>query len=52
MVISFWESRSEIVLRRVLGATRGHIRVQVLSEAILHALLGGTLGVCLGEPTL
>jgi putative ABC transport system permease protein len=48
MIISVLERRSEIGLRRALGATKGHIRVQFLSEAILLALLGGTLGVGLG----
>jgi putative ABC transport system permease protein len=38
----------EIGLRRALGATKGHIRTQFLSEAILLALLGGALGVTLG----
>jgi len=44
MVISVLERRSEIGLRRALGATKGHIRVQFLSEAILLALLGGVVG--------
>jgi putative ABC transport system permease protein len=48
MVISVLERRSEIGLRRALGATRGHIRVQFLSEAILLALAGGAAGVALG----
>jgi putative ABC transport system permease protein len=48
MVISVLERRSEIGLRRALGATRGHIRVQFLSEAILLALLGGAAGVGIG----
>jgi len=48
MVISVLERRSEIGLRRALGATRGHIRVQFLAEAILLSLLGGTVGVGLG----
>jgi putative ABC transport system permease protein len=48
MVISVLERRSEIGLRRALGATRTHIRVQFLSEAVLLALLGGTVGVALG----
>jgi putative ABC transport system permease protein len=48
MVISVLERRSEIGLRRALGATRGHIRVQFLSEAILLALVGGGAGVALG----
>ena len=48
MVISVLERRSEIGLRRALGATKGHIRIQFLSEAILLALLGGAAGVAAG----
>jgi len=48
MVISVLERRSEIGLRRALGATRGQIRTQFLSEAILLALGGGAVGVGLG----
>jgi putative ABC transport system permease protein len=48
MVISVLERRSEIGLRRALGATKGHIRVQFLSEAIMLALLGGAAGVAAG----
>jgi putative ABC transport system permease protein len=48
MVISVLERRSEIGLRRALGATRNHIRVQFLSEAILLALAGGAVGVVVG----
>jgi putative ABC transport system permease protein len=48
MVISVLERRQEIGLRRALGATRGQIRIQFLSEAILLALLGGTAGVIIG----
>ena len=42
------ERRKEIGLRRALGATRGQIRTQFLSEAILLALIGGTAGVLAG----
>src|SRR5207248_11020560 len=45
MVISVLERRSEIGLRRALGATKGHIRVQFLAEAILLSLTGGAAGV-------
>jgi putative ABC transport system permease protein len=48
MLIGVLERRSEIGLRRALGATRGHIRIQFLSEAILLALLGGVVGVVAG----
>jgi len=48
MVISVLERRSEIGLRRSLGATKGHIRTQFLVEAILLALLGGVVGVSAG----
>jgi putative ABC transport system permease protein len=48
MVISVLERRSEIGLRRALGATKGHVRVQFLSEAVLLALVGGAVGVGLG----
>jgi putative ABC transport system permease protein len=48
MVISVLERRSEIGLRRAPGATKGHIRVQFLAEAILLALAGGAAGILLG----
>jgi putative ABC transport system permease protein len=49
MVISVLERRQEIGLRRALGATRGQIRIQFLSEAILLALVGGAVGVIVGS---
>jgi len=45
------ERRSEIGLRRALGATRGQIRVQFLAEAILLSLVGGAAGVAIGVVT-
>jgi putative ABC transport system permease protein len=48
MVISVLERRSEIGLRRALGATRTHIRIQFLAEAVLLALIGGAIGVAVG----
>jgi putative ABC transport system permease protein len=48
MVISVLERRSEIGLRRALGAAKGHIRSQFLAEAMLLALLGGAAGVGAG----
>jgi putative ABC transport system permease protein len=48
MVIAVLERRSEIGLRRALGATRGHIRAQFLAEAILLSLAGGAAGILSG----
>jgi putative ABC transport system permease protein len=48
MLIGVLERRSEIGLRRSLGATKGLIRTQFLSEAILLALIGGAVGVAAG----
>jgi putative ABC transport system permease protein len=48
MIISVLERRSEIGLRRALGATKGQIRTQFLAESILLAVLGGVVGVLAG----
>jgi putative ABC transport system permease protein len=48
MVISVLERRSEIGLRRALGATKGQIRAQFLAEAILLSLAGGAAGIVAG----
>jgi putative ABC transport system permease protein len=48
MLIGVLERRSEIGLRRALGATKRQIRAQFLSEAILLAVLGGAVGVAAG----
>jgi putative ABC transport system permease protein len=48
MVIAVLERRSEIGLRRALGATRGHIRTQFLAEAITLSVAGGVAGITAG----
>ena len=48
MIISVLERRSEIGLRRALGATKGQIRTQFLTEAVLLAAIGGATGVAAG----
>jgi len=48
MVIGVLERRSEIGLRRALGARRAHIGIQFLAESSLLALTGGAGGATLG----
>ena len=48
MVIAVLERRQEIGLRRSLGATRGQIRLQFLTESVTLSTLGGLVGVVIG----
>jgi putative ABC transport system permease protein len=48
MVIGVLERRSEIGLRRSLGATRGHVASQFVVESLLLATLGGATGLAAG----
>jgi len=48
MVISVLERRTEIGVRRALGATRNHIRLQFLIESVFLSTIGGVSGIALG----
>lgn len=48
MIISVLERRSEVGLRRALGARRRHIAIQFLGESFVLGICGGLAGVLLG----
>lgn len=48
MLVSLVERRTEIGLRRALGARRMDIQMQFLVESLILSLLGGTCGIALG----
>ncbi|MYH59073.1 MAG: FtsX-like permease family protein [Boseongicola sp. SB0675_bin_26] len=48
MLVSVAERRTEIAIRRALGARRRDIRSQFLIESVILTMTGGALGVLLG----
>jgi putative ABC transport system permease protein len=51
MVISVLERRTEIGLRRALGATRKHVALQFVTESVLLSAAGGVMGCIAGAAT-
>ena len=48
MVMAVIQRRTEIGLRRALGATRRHIAIQFTAEALILSALGGAAGILAG----
>jgi putative ABC transport system permease protein len=48
MLVSVVERKREIGIRLAVGAKRRHIQALFLMEALMLALVGGTLGVVIG----
>jgi len=46
--VSVTERTREVGLRKAVGAKRGDILIQFLTEAMVLSLLGGAIGVALG----
>ena len=49
MIVSITERTREIGTRKALGATNGSIRMQFITEAVVVCLMGGIIGIIVGE---